>query len=272
LVVIQLIVFYQNVSWFSKHIGAKRAFCSSQGSRSFQFDLAFIRQHSQKGALMFTYKSAFKPLAVAALVLCAGASHAAFVNTFTSLSAFNASTTLQGTDLYNGFSISGTTTSPTARTTQSGAVYNYTASVPNDFFGGGTLANPFLSTNTATETITINGFSSSINAIGGNFFGSNLAGAFAAGDIMLMFTDSLGATLTQTISAAELTSFRGVLSDGSITELTIQSVQPVGGFLWPSVDNLVLAERGMSVPEPGSMALIGLGLAGLAAARRRKSV
>ncbi|MGL1833903.1 PEP-CTERM sorting domain-containing protein [Rhodocyclaceae bacterium SMB388] len=227
---------------------------------------------------MFTYKSSFKPLAVAALFLCASASHAAFINTFTSLSAFNASTTLQGTDLYSG--LPNFLRSPINRNTQSGEIYNYTASTPNtSFFGssigfvkGGSSENPFLTTNEATNTITINGFSPSINAIGGNFFGNNFSGLFAVGDIELTFADSLGASLTLTISAAELTSFRGVLSDGSITELAIRSVQPDSGFLWPSVDNLVLAQSSLNVPEPGSIALIGLGFAGLAAARRRKSV
>ena len=61
---------------------------------------------------MFNSKSSFKPLVFAALVVCAGASQAAFISTFTTLSAFNASTTLQGTDLYTGLSITGTTASP----------------------------------------------------------------------------------------------------------------------------------------------------------------
>ncbi len=38
---------------------------------------------------------------------------------------------------------------------------------------------------------------------------------------------------------------------------------------WFSVDNLVVNENSVSVPEPGSLALLGLGIAGLALSRKR---
>jgi len=217
---------------------------------------------------MIAKKFFLQPLAVAALLLSAGGSQAAFINTFTTLAAFNAATVQQGTDRYTGLSIDGSTPSPLARTTEIGTIYNYTADAAPAglFFGGGTFANPFLSSNTATDTITINGFSPAIRAIGGNFFGSDVGGAFTSGDMTLVFTDSLGATLTQTITGATQTSFRGVLSDGFITSLTVTSVQTGAGFIWPSADNLVMA-----IPEPGTYALMlaGLGLVGFMARRRR---
>jgi len=215
---------------------------------------------------MIAKKYVLQPLAVAALVFAAGASQAAFIRTFTDVAAFNAATSLQGTDQYTGFLITDVTPSPIMRNTQSGVSYGYTASAFDDFFGGGTLANPFLSPNTSTSSITFSGFSTAVRAIGGNFFGSDINGAFAAGDIMLTFTDSLGASLSQTITNATQATFRGVLSNASITSLTVTSVQPRSGDLWPSVDNLV-----MGVPEPGTygLALAALGLAGFITRRRR---
>lgn len=83
---------------------------------------------------------------------------------------------------------------------------------------------------------------------------------------MLTFTDSLGASLSQTITNATQATFRGRLSNVSITSLTVTSVQPQGGNLWPSVANLVTG-----VPEPGTcgLALAALGLAGFITWRRR---
>ena len=217
---------------------------------------------------MINKKFVIQPLAVAALMLSAGASHAAFVNTFTSLASFNAGTVQQGTDLFDGLLITGGTPSPLPRGTQVGTVYSYTADATpaGTFFGGGTFANPFLSTNIATDTIILTGFSPAIRAIGGNFFGSDPFGAFIVGTMTIEVRDTFGATFTQTITNAAQAGFLGVLSNGFIESLTITSVQPAVGFIGPSADNLVMA-----IPEPGSYALMlaGLGFVGFMARRRR---
>lgn len=218
-----------------------------------------------------------RPLAIAALLATAGASHAAFINTFSSLAAFNAATVQQGTDTYAGLSITSSTLSPLNRSTTTGTGYNYVASVldpnttqvpppPTLFFGGGTTANPFLSTNTATDIIVLNGFSPQIRAIGGNFFGSDVGGAFTLGTIRVTVTDSLGVIFAQTLVNPAQNAFQGVLSNGFITSMTIATLQPNTGFVWPSVDNLVVA-----IPEPGTYALMlaGLGVVGLMTRRRK---
>jgi PEP-CTERM motif len=48
-------------------------------------------------------------------------------------------------------------------------------------------------------------------------------------------------------------------------------VQPASGFLWPTVDNFVLAGAAAVVPEPQvyAMLLAGLGFVGFMARRRR---
>jgi len=207
-----------------------------------------------------------KTLATAALLACCGASNAA-VTLYTSQASFLADVESIGVDTFAGFSITGTTPSPLTRNAGS---YSYTASVSTtSFFGAGTVADPWLSTNTATDTITFDGFSGSASAIGGLFFGSDISGSFALGDITLTATDSLGATLTSTVINATTSSFVGFATNGTLTSLTVTSVQPGTGFLWPTVDNLTLATV-TPVPEPETYALMLLGLGAVAAVARRR--
>lgn len=201
-------------------------------------------------------------LVAASTLVFTSASQAA-ITVHTTLAAFNAATTAQSTDTFTGFSITGSTPSPITRSV---GPYGYTASVSTtSFFGGGTTGNPFLSTNTATDTITIGTFTGGANAVGGNFFGSDVNGAFAAGGITVTATDSSG-TISQLISPATLTSFLGFTSTTGVTQITVTSVQPASGFLWPSVDNFVLART--VVPEPTTLTALAAG-AGMLLRRRR---
>jgi hypothetical protein len=192
---------------------------------------------------------------------------------YTSQAAFNAATTAAGVDTYTGFSTVSATSSPITR---SAGAYSYTAAVETtNFFGAGTTADPWLSTNTATDSITFFNFGPSISAIGANFFGSEINGTFKSGDIALSLTDSLGVTF-HTIINATTSSFIGFVSDGTITSLTVEAVQPSpgSGFLWPTVDNLTLAQGLTSaVPEPSTWAMMILGFAGVGfmTYRRRKT-
>ncbi len=202
-------------------------------------------------------------VAVAAAAAFASGADAA-ITVYTSLASFNAATTNQGTDTFTGFSISGPTAGPLNRTA---GPHSYTAiTTPNNnFYGAGTTGNPWLSTNTATDSIVFNNFSAGVVGVGGNFFDSDIAGAFAAGDITVTAVDSSGSSI-QTIIGATTSSFRGFVTDGTLVSLTVTSVQPTTGFLWPTVDNLVLAQ---AVPAPGALAL--LGLAGVVGSRRRRA-
>ena len=209
-------------------------------------------------------------MAVAALVAVSGVSHAA-LTVYTSAASFAAATTAPGVDTYTGFSITGSTPSPITR---SAGAYSYTAAAStSSFFGAGSVANPWLSTNNATDSITFSGFSAGVNAIGGNFFGSDISGLFAAGNITLTAIDGVGSTQTFTILGATTSSFLGfVSSTSSMTSLVVSAVQGVDP-LWPTVDNLTLARAAAvpAIPEPETYALMlaGLGLLGFIARRRR---
>jgi hypothetical protein len=223
--------------------------------------------------MRFNYSSLTSLIATSALlaVTAIGISTADAAVVYTSQAAFNAATTAAGVDNYTGFSISGSTPSPIAR---SAGAYSYTAAAETTtFFGAGTIADPWLSTNTATDSIVFSNFGPSISAIGANFFGSDVNGLFKSGSIALSLTDSLGVT-SHTIINATTSSFIGFVSGGTITSLTVEAVQPGTGFLWPTVDNLTLAQGlTTAVPEPSTWAMMILGFAGvgLITYRRRKT-
>lgn len=210
-----------------------------------------------------------KSVAAAALFIVSGASFAG-PTLYTSAASFAAATSAPGVDTYTGFSITGTTSSPINRTA---GAYSYTAAASTStFFGAGTTANPWLSTNLATDSVTFSGFSSGVNAVGGNFFGSDINGLFLQGNISLTATDSTGST-TFLLTNAQTTSFLGFVSAGSISSLVVSAVQGTSP-LWPTIDNLTLAKAAtvVAVPEPETYALMiaGLGVLGFVA-RRRKS-
>ncbi len=208
-------------------------------------------------------------LAVVGLLTGAGASQAT-ITVYTSLTAFTAAVQNPGTDTFAGFSLSQLTFGPLNRTAGS---YGYQAVTdPNNaFYGAGTLANPWLSTNTAKDTIDIGAFSGGVGALGGNFFGSAQLGNFVLGDVVVTAADADG-TVSRTITGATVDSFVGFVSNtGRMVSAAVSSVQPTAGnFIYPTVDNLVLATAVTAVPEPETYALLmaGLGIVGLMARRR----
>lgn len=205
-----------------------------------------------------------------AVVALAGVQTADAATVFTSQAAFNAATIAPGVDTFTDLGVVFSAPSPITR---SAGAYSYSAAAETStFFIAGTVADPWLSTNTAADSITFYNFATTISAIGANFFGSNIAGLFQPGSIALSLTDSFGVT-SHTIINATTSSFIGFVSDGTITSLTVSAVQPAGSFLWPTVDDLRLAQGLTSaVPEPATWAMMILGFAGVGymSFRRRK--
>lgn len=210
---------------------------------------------------------ALKALSMSALLTLSSVAFAA-PTPYSSLTSFMAATSAAGTDRLDDISIASPTGSPLMRTA---GTYTYSAMADGAFFGAGTGPDYWLSTNIATDSIVFGNFTSGVAAIGGFFFGSDIAGLFDAGSILVSATDATG-TATQTIDGAMIDSFFGFVSSGALTSLTVTSLQPAGGFLWPTVNDLVLARAAAAtVPEPSTTVLLAFGLCALTVATRRRT-
>ena len=193
-------------------------------------------------------------------------SHAQFV-TYNSQATFLAAIMNPGVDTFAGFNTASETATPITRTA---GVYGYIAFVTGveNFFGAGTVRNPSLSTSNSADAITFSDFTGGVGAVGGNFFTTNVDGAFESGDIIVTYTDASGARST-TLRAPTPSSFFGVVSlSRKISSLSVSAVQPANDFLFPAIDNLTLAQT--IVPEPETYALLTTGLLGIGFAARRR--
>jgi hypothetical protein len=210
--------------------------------------------NSESKPSMLNSKCAIKALAIAACVVAAHASHAA-LTVHTSVTTFNAATSAQATDTFSGGGAPAVTV-----LNRKIADYSFTASVS----GGSTFwasmgIDSMLTTRDGVDVVTFNNFSGgTVKAIGANFWVTDANNQFIPGDMKVTAVDSLGATSTVIIAGATRSSFRGFVSDGTITSMTVAVVPVVnmehGRF--PSIDNVVLAGMGTgtgtTAPAPAS--------------------
>lgn len=150
--------------------------------------------------------------------------------------------------------------------------FNHPVSMPASFSGGGfayALTTPsgiyasgsFVGANTPTESVTINFTGQTVKAIGANFFATDYNDAFQPATMNLLLSNGAAYSFTPTSMAD---SYLGFVSDVAITSLIVSSA---GGYA--SLDNLTVGDAPSQVPEPASLALVGLGLAGALVSRRR---
>lgn len=203
-----------------------------------------------------------------AVLLCTAAAAQADVLVFTDRAAFLAAVRAPGVDTFNDLSIA-QTASPLAR--MAGA-YSYVASAGpvSNFYPAGSASDIWLATTVATDSITFSSFATGLRAFGGNFFGSNIAGAFTPGRTMVL-TATDGAT-SRTVNLYDTTTstFLGFISTNPLASVTLRTDGLPGGTpYWATANNVTLAMVA-AIPEPQTygMLLAGLGLMGFLARRR----
>lgn len=203
-------------------------------------------------------RKSLKPLYLAALLLCAGTSAQAAITVYTSQAAFLSAVANPGYDTFDDLSV--VPYDPTlARTAGS---YGYSVFSTDGLYGaGGSGGDYWLSNNNGLDPLVFQNFSSGVNAFGGNFFTSDVAGQYTLGNLVLTAND--GSVLNYALNGTTTSSFIGFVSDSALTSVAIATD---GGLYWPTANNVVLA-----VPEPATygMLLAGIGLLGMAARRRR---
>jgi hypothetical protein len=205
-----------------------------------------------------TRLSCLKPLCAVVLVLGAGAAHAD-ITTYTSQAAFLAAVSNPGVDFYDDLAVE--RYGPLLDRNAGG--YTYTASTtPASFlFGAGSDADKWLTTDKLTDPITFSNFSSGVNALGGNFFGSDAFGNYSP-DATVVLTASDGSAVSYRLAGATTESFLGFVSTAPLLSVTLRND---GGSAWPTANNLTLAAP---VPEPGAWAMLVAGIALLGTAGR----
>ncbi|WP_375290803.1 PEPxxWA-CTERM sorting domain-containing protein [Qipengyuania sp.] len=204
-------------------------------------------------------------LATAAFCISGGANAA--ITVFTTQGSFNSAVTGAQVDTFNDL-FSQNYNSPLNRTV---GAYGYQISAADGLFPGSDAGNIFISTNRATNPLVFSNFTGGVSAIGGFFFGSDISGSPSfASAITLTVTDNTGSVI-EVILNPNTSSFRGFTSTGTITSLSASTTQPSSGFVWPSADNLTLAQAvAGAVPEPGTWAMMILGFGVLGTAMRRR--
>jgi len=209
-----------------------------------------------------------KSLTLAVLLCTATAAAQADVTVFTDRASFLAALTLPGVDTFDDLSVKQTDT-PLFRFA---GPYSYQASAGpvSDFFPAGSATDTWLANTVASDTITFSNFAAGMRAFGGNFFGSDINGAFLPGQTMVLTANDGTTMRTVNLLNTNTMTFLGFIADNALTSVTLRPDGLPGNIYWVTANNVTMGVV-TAVPEPETYAMLlaGLTLVGFGARRRR---
>jgi hypothetical protein len=209
-----------------------------------------------------------KSLTLAVLLCTATAAAQADVTVFTNRASFLAALNMSGVDTFNDLGVSQTGT-PLFR---SAGPYSYQASAGpvSDFYPAGGGGDTWLANTVASDTITFSNFSNGLRAFGGNFFGSDVNGAFLPGQTMVLTANDGSTTRTVNLYDTATSTFLGFIADNALTSVTLRPDAIPGSVYWVTANDVTMGlVNAVPEPETYAMLLAGLALVGCGVRRRR---